>query len=132
MIKNECRTILVVNDVEATRRGIKEMLEQDGYSVLTVRDEADAAEKRGCLKKIDLILISLEGKVEEIIHAAKRIRKLASVSESMPIVIFCDVESAADELAFEPNVYFSCPDNFNQLRKFIARLLARFQEAAQV
>ncbi len=132
MMKNESRTILVVNDVEATRAGIKEMLERDGYRVLTARDEPDAAEKRVCLKQIDLMLVSLNGKIGEITVVAERIRRFVGAGENVPIVIFCADEAEADESAAERNIYLSCPDDFNQLRKFIGRLLARFQGAAQV
>lgn len=132
MIKNTSRTILVVNDVEATRQSIKEMLERDGYAVLTVRDEADAAEKKNCLEQIDLLLVSLEGEIGEIIAAAKRIRRIAGVNENAPIVIFCDGIAEKDESVIERGVYFSCPDDFNRLRRFIERLFAESRNAAPV
>lgn len=133
MIKSQSQTILVVNDVEATRDGIKEMLERDGYRVLTVRDERDAAEKKDCLGQVDLILISLEGEMKDVIAAARGIRRFVRLNENLPIVIFCNGETGKEESLVERNVYFSCPDDFNRLRKFIGRvLLAPLQEAAQV
>lgn len=127
MTGNEYQTILVINDIEATRRGIKEMLERDGYRVLTVRDEPDAEEKRDCLQKFDLILISLEGEIEKVIAAAKRVRASAESSENVPIVIFCGDEATQNDSRIEPDVYLTCPDDFNQLRKLIGRLLAQPQ-----
>lgn len=127
MTGNEYRTILVINDIEATRRGTKEMLERDGYRVLTMRDEPDAEEKRDCLQKLDLILISLEGETGEIIAAAKRIRTSAESSENVPIVIFCGDEATQNDYRIERDVYLTCPDDFNQLRKLIGRLLAQPQ-----
>lgn len=130
MIKNKSRTILVVNDVEATRDGIKQMLEQDGYSIMIARNEKDAVEKFH-LEQIDLMLVTFEGETASVIVAAERIRARAETGENTPIIIFC-VGELEEEAAVEGNIYFSCPDDFNQLRKFIERLLDRFQAAAQI
>lgn len=72
-IKNKCRTILVINDVEETRDGIWQMLERDGYRVETARDERDVA-KKGSFIQIDLMLVSLEGETANVVAAAVRIR----------------------------------------------------------
>ena len=42
----------------------------------------------------------------------------------MPVVVFCiaDIE-VGDEVAIGKNVYITRPDNFNQLRTLLARLL---------
>lgn len=130
MIKNESRTILVVNDVEATRDGIKIMLERDGYCIKTARNEQDAAEKR-FLKGIDLMLVSLEGEKANVIAAAERIRACAGLDEDTPIIIFCVVDFKDDESAVEANVYLCCPDDFNRLRDFIKRLLNPFSSQAK-
>lgn len=131
MIKNKSRTILVVNDVEATRDGIKQMLEPDGYRVETARSEQEAAQKK-CLEQIDLMLVTLEGETGNVIAAARRIRARAETEEDTPIIIFCSGEPKDDEVAHEGNIYLFCPDDFNELRKFIERLLDRFQAAALI
>jgi len=123
MIKNDGQTILVVDDVEETLDGIKEMLTGDGYRVYAARDERDAAEKAR-LSSPDLMLVSLEGEVADIVVAAKRIRSLAGLKDELPIIIFCVGElKEGYEVSVEPNIYLAHPDNFNQLRDFISRLL---------
>ncbi len=123
MIKNDGQTILVVDDVEETLDGIKEMLTSDGYRVFAARDERDAADKAR-LSLPDLMLISLEGEAADIIAAAIRIRASAGLNDDLPIIIFCVGElKEGYEVSVEPNIYLAHPDNFNQLRDFISRLL---------
>ena len=128
MFKVKNQKILVVNDVAATRESIKIMLTRDGYEVETARDERDAAH----IKSFDLLLVSLDGEVGEIIESIKLIRKGAALGESVPAIIFCAHGLEENESAVKPNIFLSCPENFNQLRVFISRLLRRFQKAAQI
>ena len=115
--------ILVVEDVAETRDGIEKLLTTDGYRVALARDERDAIETAG-RKRPDLILVSLAGSTSEVISTARRIREVAEVGEQVPVVIFC-IESIAegDDLAIGENVHVSRPDNFNQLRRLLTRLL---------
>lgn len=123
MIKNDGQTILVVDDVEETLDGIKEMLTRDGYRVYAARDERDAADKAR-LNLPDLMLVSLEGKAAGIIVAASRIRACAGLDDDLPIIIFCVGEiKEGSETAVGDNIYIARPDNFNQLRDFISHLL---------
>ena len=132
MIKNDGQTILVVDDVEETLDGIKEMLTRDGYRVYAARDERDAADKAR-LSSPDLMLVSLEGETADIIVAATRIRARARLDNNLPIIIFCVGEiKEGSETAVGHNIYLSHPDNFNQLRAFIASLLLRFPSVAQI
>ena len=123
MIKNDNRKILVVNDVEATLDGIEELLTRDGYRVEAARDERKAAEKAR-LSSPDLMLVSLNGEVGDVVVAAKRIRSLAGLNDDLPIIIFCVGElKEGYEVSVEPNIYLAHPDNFNQLRDFILSLI---------
>lgn len=132
MIKNDGQTILVVDDVEETLDGIKEMLTRDGYRVYTARDELEAMDKAR-FSSPDLILISLDGKITDVIAAANRIRRRARLNKNLPIIIFCVGElKEGGEYAAGHNIYLSHPDNFNQLRAFIASLLLRFPSVAQI
>jgi CheY-like chemotaxis protein len=117
------QTILVLDDIEETRDGIEKLLKVDGYRVDAARHEGDAVERAG-RKHPDLILISLGGPPLEVIATARHIRKCAQLCESVPVVVFCvgDVEEG-DEVNIGQNVYLTHPDNFNQLRKLLARLL---------
>ena len=132
MIKNDGQTILVVDDVEETLDGIKEMLTSDGYRVYAARDERDAADKAR-LSSPDLMLVSLEGEAADIIVAASRIRASAGLDDDLPIIIFCVGEiKEGSETAVGDNIYLAHPDNFNQLRDLIASLLLRFPSGARI
>ena len=116
-------TILVVEDVHETRDGIETLLTADRYRVAVARDEADAIE-RAQRAKPDLILVGLAGTPREVIFRALSIRKHAEVGEGVPVVVFCiDGIEEGDEVAIGKNVHLTRPDNFNQLRSLIARLL---------
>jgi DNA-binding response OmpR family regulator len=118
------RTILVVEDVHETRDGIEILLHADGYRVALARDEADAMASAS-QKSPDLILVSLAGLPHEVVLSACRIREHAVAGENIPIVVFC-VEGLADgeEAAIGRGIYVTRPDNFNQLRTLLARLLS--------
>lgn len=115
--------ILVVEDVHETRDGIETLLRADHYRVALARDERDAIESAQRTKP-DLILVSLAGSPREVIFSALSIRQAAQLREHVPVVVFC-VEGIdeGDEVAIGKNVHLTHPDNFNQLRSLIARLL---------
>lgn len=122
--------ILVVEDVHETRDGIEKLLKADGYRVALARDEADAMESVQ-LKRPDLILVSLGGSPREVVSSACRIRDHAGVGDELPVVVFCVHEiPEGDEVAIGHNVHVTRPDNFNQLRSLMTRLLLRIPKAA--
>ena len=122
--------ILVVEDVHETRDGIEKLLKADGYRVAVARDKRDAIESAR-LRRPDLILVSLAGSPREVIVAARAIREYAVVGEEVPVVVFCIQEiDEGDEVAIGKNVYITRPDNFNQLRTLLARLLNEIPIAA--
>ena len=133
MIKNGGQTILVVDDVAETLDGIEALLTRDGYRVSAARDEQDAADKAR-LSSPDLMLVGLDGEIADIIIAANRIRECAGFDSNLPIIIFCVGElKEGCESAVGNNIYLAHPENFNQLRDFIAHLLLlRFPSPAQV
>ena len=123
--------VLVVEDVAETRDGIERLLKTDGYRVTVARDERDAVESAQ-LKRPDLILVSLAGLPREVIVTARRIREQAAVGEHVPIVVFCNGEmDEGDEVAIGQNVFLTRPENFNQLRGLITRLLNKIPKAAE-
>jgi CheY-like chemotaxis protein len=127
---NVRRTILIVEDVEETRDGMVKLLDADGYYVEAARDERDAIERAG-RRFTDLILVSLGGALRDVIAIGQRIRLRAELRESVPVVIFCSGEIAeGEEVAVGQNVYATWPDNFNQLRRMIARLLSEIPNDA--
>lgn len=127
---NSKALILVVEDVHETRDGIEKLLKADGYGVAVARDERDAIEsaQRQCP---GLILVSLAGLPREVIVTARRIRERAEVGDTVPVVVFCVEEiGEGDEVAIGDNVHVTRPDNFNQLRSLLARLLHKIPVAA--
>jgi CheY-like chemotaxis protein len=122
--------ILVVQDVEETRDGIEALLLADGYRVDTARDEKDAVMQTQ-RRYPDLILVNLGQVAVEVIAAARRIRARAELSEEVPVVIFCvDGVGEGDEVEIGQKVYVTRPDNFNQLRGLLGRLVHRRPLAA--
>ena len=124
------RIILVVEDVQETGEGIERLLLVDGYRIALARHEQDGID---CARRQrpDLILVSLAGIPREVILSARRIRESAAIGEDVPVVVFCIDEIAqGDEIAIGENVHVTRPDNFNQLRSLLARLLHRIPKAA--
>jgi hypothetical protein len=75
--------------------------------------------------------VSLAGLPREVIVTARRIRERAAVGHEVPVVVFCVEEIAeGDEVAIGKNVHVARPDNFNQLRNLLARLLDQAPRAA--
>lgn len=115
--------ILVVEDVHETRDGIEKLLKVDGYRVVLARDEPDGIESAQ-RQRPDLILVSLAGTPSEVLNSGRRIRESAADGEDVPIVVFClDEISTGAEVAIDKNVHITQPDNFNQLRDLLLRLL---------
>lgn len=117
-------TILVVNDVEEIRSGIEHLLTADGYVTDLARNEADAVQRAARLRP-SLVLLSLAAAPFELIAAATRIRQRARIGTDIPVVIFSvPTLEEGEDVAIGRNVHLSRPDNFNQLRRLMARLLA--------
>ena len=115
-------SILVVEDVHETRDGIEKLLNADGYRVALARDEEDAAESAQ-RQRPDLILVSLAGLQSEVVVTARRIRDRAGIG-NIPVVVFCNGDiNEGDEIAIGDNTHVTRPDNFNQLRSLLTRLL---------
>jgi len=117
--------ILVLEDVEETAYLIEKMLKGSGYSVVVARTEEDAI-FRGRFQSPHLILMSLGLCPERLLATAQRIRRHAGLSQDVAIVIFCipTIPEGA-EMEVDKNVYVTRPDNFNQLRDLLHRLLCR-------
>ena len=121
--------ILVVEDVHETSDGIEKLLKVDGYRVVLARDESDAIESAQ-RQRPDLILVSLAGSASEVLGSARRIRESAAVGDDVPVVIFCfDEIPGGAEVAIGKNIHIAQPDNFNQLRALLSRLLQRLPTA---
>jgi CheY-like chemotaxis protein len=115
--------ILVMEDVHETRDSIEKLLTADGYRVAPARDELDTIESAQHTEP-DLILVSLTGLTGEVLAMVHRLRARMAVRDQIPVVVFY-VEDLAEgqEVGIGGNIYLTRPDNFNQLRSLVARLL---------
>lgn len=124
------QVILVVEDVHETRDGIEKLLKVDGYRVVLARNELDGIESAQ-RQSPDLILVSLAGLPSEVLASCHRIRESAAAGDDVPVVIFClDEIAEGAEVAIGRNVHIARPDNFNQLRDLLSRLLRRISAPA--
>jgi two-component system response regulator PrrA len=121
--------ILVLDDVDETRYGIERLLRASGYRVTSARDEEEAIEK-ATLVSPDLLLMSLGLDTTGTLAVISRIRARAIGSSRIPVVVFCvpSLEHGA-ELHAGRQIYLTRPDNFDQLRGLLSRLLARQQKS---
>jgi len=121
--------ILVVEEVEETRHGIERLLAASNYQVSTGRDEEEAVLKAS-LHRHDLILISPGLNPGRAVAVARRIRERSGLREEVPVVFFCvaGLDEGA-EVGVGHNVYLTRPDNFDQLRAFLSRLLQKLPRA---
>jgi CheY-like chemotaxis protein len=117
------RQILVLEDLEEVGCLIDKMLKGNGYCVALARSEEDAI-TRARFQSPDLILMCLGLEPGLLLETANRIRREAALSNDVAIVIFCvpTIPEGA-EVELDNNVYVTRPDNFNQLRGLLHRLL---------
>ena len=117
------RMILVLDDVEETRDLTEKMLCKNECGVTLARDE-EGAISQARSESPDLILMSLGLELEEVLVTALRIRQNAAFGRDIAIVIFgVPTIPEGAEIEIDKNVYAIRPDNFDQLRDFIYRLL---------
>jgi len=79
--RNRRSVILVIEDVEETRYGIKRLLTVSGNQVVTARDEEDAV-LLARIRAPDLILMCLGLDAAHALPLTQRIRARARLSES--------------------------------------------------
>jgi CheY-like chemotaxis protein len=117
------RFLLVLEEVEETATLVEMMLSKNGYCVAIARSEEDAI-AHACRKAPDLILATVGGGAERMLLFAGRIREGSGISGDIPIVFFCvtTIPEGA-EIEVEKKIYLTRPDNFNQLRGLLRRLL---------
>jgi CheY-like chemotaxis protein len=119
----ESQLILVVEDVYETRAGIDSLLKANGYRVVFASGDGEAINSTQP-DRPDLILVSGAGVANNVLVKVGRLRKDADVGDEVPVVVFCAQDiPEGEEVAIGGNVYLTNPDNFNQLRSLVARLL---------
>ncbi|HXQ33605.1 MAG TPA: hypothetical protein VN843_06250 [Anaerolineales bacterium] len=115
--------ILVVEDVYETRAGIDSLLKANGYRVAFAKTREEAINSTRP-ERPNLILVSRASLPTNVLDKVGRTRKEAGVGDEVPVVVFCAQDiPEGEEVAIGGNVYLTNPDNFNQLRGLVARLL---------
>lgn len=126
----ERQLILVVEDVYETRAGIDTLLKANGYRVALASADEEARNSTRA-ERPDLILVSGSALPDNVVVKVERIRKESAVGDEVPVVIFCAQDiPEGEEVAIGGNVYLTNPDNFNQLRSLVARLLPEISNGA--
>jgi DNA-binding response OmpR family regulator len=124
------RTIFLVEEDDETRPVLKANLQTDGYRVLLALDEEDAFDRVGHEgAEADLVLINLVGKAPEAALAAgRRIRAHAKYDGHTPLVVMAEKygeELEGTDVNVGGNDWITYPEDHDQLRNLLARLLAR-------
>jgi DNA-binding response OmpR family regulator len=115
--------ILVVEDIYETRAGIDTLLKANGYRVVFAQPKEKQINSTQP-ERPDLVLVSGAGLANNVLVTVSRMRKEATVGDEVPVVVFCAQDiPEGEEVAIGENVYLTNPDNFNQLRGLVARLL---------
>jgi CheY-like chemotaxis protein len=121
--KASVRRILVVDHDQETREAIESLLRRDGYAVYGATDEIHAIERMQW-NQPHLLLVSLAGPWRHVISEARRIRSEAGASLQTPIVVYSESTlPVGTEVHIGKGVHLVAPDNFNQIRALLTRLL---------
>ncbi len=124
---NNSATILVVDDDNDARALLKRSLEHSGYRVKVAYDELDAIERAGCVRP-DLILLEM-GKVSPLqtLDMGRRIRSDARIGDEVKVVVYANTADETvpegGEVSLGPNEYAILPEDGEQMRGFLARIL---------
>jgi DNA-binding response OmpR family regulator len=115
--------ILIIADDEEVRDGIQGLLESDGYCALSARTLAEGIQLAARIPP-DLILMTLGQAVDNMTNSARQVRLRAGLGETIPVVIFSipGIEEGA-EVEVGRAIYATRPDNFDQLRGLLVKLL---------
>lgn len=115
--------ILVLEEDQELRDGIAALLSADGYRVVAARGQEEAILRARHVRP-NLILASVSGSVDETLAAARNTREQAECDRETPIVIFSvDKLPEGAEIEIAEKMYLTRPDNFNQLRRLLRRIV---------
>lgn len=116
--------VLILEEDQELRDGIASLLIADGYRVIAARNEGDAAVKVQ-RDPPDLILATVNRSEEQALAAACDIREQIESHNETPIVVFSVTSIPEGAVDARPgNIHLMRPDNFDQLRALLHRLLS--------
>lgn len=124
--QHERPTLLIVEDEPSTRKAMAELLERDGYRVITAGDESEAV-KRARRVPPDLIIVELDGPPRSLLSVGERVRAELRGDTLIPIVAYAgkadDVVCEGGVISMGDNEYVTLPEDFQQLENLISQLL---------
>ncbi len=127
-MSTSCQSILVVEDDEAICQAIKELLELEGYSVVTARNGKEALDliktlTHPCLILLDLMLPVMNG--WELLNHLKGCS--SDMLASIPVVITSAAGTAAMSAAKQAEGYIKKPIDID----ILLRMVQKYCKAAE-
>ncbi len=120
--------VLIVEDDEKLRKGLKLLLEKKGYSVKTAEDGVKAINmvKKA---KFDLVITDLVMPGADGIEVLRSVKKYSPLTKVVIITAFGTVDNAVRAMKLGASDYILKPFNVEEIRNKILRLLeeAKFQ-----
>lgn len=124
--RHERPTLLIVEDEPSTGKAMAELLERDGYRVITAEDETEAVERARRVPP-DLIIVELDGSPRRLLSVGERVRAEVRDDSQIPIVAYAgkadDIVCEGGVVSMGDNEYVTLPEDFQQLENLIGRLL---------
>jgi DNA-binding response OmpR family regulator len=123
-------SILIVEDDQEIRKGMKQLLARKGYRVIVVADEQDAMETIS-RKSIDLIVLEQDLPPVEVLALGHRIRRHLSPKRQIPLVVLsASTGRVPGKLAVGYREWVINLEDFSQLEVLIKDLIPRRRKAA--
>lgn len=118
----EQQVILVVDDEEGLREGLRSLLEDEGYAVLCAEDGEKALE---IVRKahIDLMLTDMRMPGMSGIDLLKRVRKIREEIGVIILTGYGEIESYIEAMNFGAMEYVSKPFKVNELKFIVNKIL---------
>ncbi len=116
------RSVLVVDDDESLRRVTQVQLEDEGYSVTTARDAAEAS-RLLTRKHLDLVITDLSMPGRSGVDLLREIRAGHPETTVILMTAFGTVESAVEAMRLGAYDYITKPVNPDNLRMVVARAM---------
>ena len=122
-------TILLIDDEDGIRLTLQRALEKHGFRLKTAYDELDAIERAQCARP-DLILLEM-GRIPplQVLDMGCRIREDARIGKDVEVVVYADradeTVPEGGEVSLGPKEHAILPEDFDQLVRFLNRLLTR-------
>jgi DNA-binding response OmpR family regulator len=114
--------ILLVEDMDEARAGMKWLLEKQGYKVIAAPSE-EIASNLMLDRKPNLILIETGQTREQMLAAGRRIRERVGIEDTQIVVISSESDIETDYIRLNDGEYVTMMDGFDQLEHLLADVI---------